>query len=58
MRSAGLDILDIMAAQMSLEEAIGKIEAAAEPDVRVHTPPTVSPGGVLAAPSPLVNQNG
>lgn len=44
MRSAGLDLLDIMAAQMSLEEAIGKIEAAAKPDARAHTPSTVSPG--------------
>jgi hypothetical protein len=42
MRSAGLELLDILAAQMSLEEAIGKIEAAAEPDAR--TPSTVSAG--------------
>jgi hypothetical protein len=58
MRSAGLELLDILAAQMSLEEAIGKIEAAAEPDVHAHTPSTVSPGGVLAASSPPANQIG
>jgi hypothetical protein len=55
MRSAKLELLDIMAAQMSLEEAIGKIEADAQRDRRVElardTPSTVS-----AAPSPPANQ--
>jgi hypothetical protein len=53
MHSAGLDILDIMAAQMSLEEAIGKIEADAEPDARAHTPSTVSPGARATVPGGL-----
>jgi hypothetical protein len=37
MRGAGLELLDILAAQMSLEEAIGKIEAAAEPEPGAHS---------------------
>jgi hypothetical protein len=56
MRGAELELLDILAAQMSLEEAIGKIEAAAEPDAR--TPSAVIPRGVLAAPIPPSNQIG
>jgi hypothetical protein len=63
MRSAdpALDLSDILAAQMSLELAIGEVEADAQRDRRVHlaidTPPTASPrGGVLAAQSPPANQ--
>jgi hypothetical protein len=44
MRGAGLELLDILAAQMSLEEAIGKIEAAAEPDPCAPRPSSFSPG--------------
>ena len=57
-----LDLSDIMAAQMRLEEAIGKIEADAGPEepaqVAIDTPSTTSPrGGVVAAPRPPANQN-
>jgi hypothetical protein len=68
MRSArnGLDESDILAAQRSLEAAIGKIEAEAdEPiDQATDSPLTDSPltylprGGVVEAPYPPVNQNG
>jgi hypothetical protein len=64
MRSVDLALAlsDIMAAQMCLEEAIGKIEADAGPDepaqVAIDTPSTTSPrGGVVAAPRPPANQN-
>jgi hypothetical protein len=70
MRSArnGLDESDILAAQRSLEAAIGKIEADAEADERIDQAPdsplTDSPltylprGGVVEVPHPPANQNG
>src|ERR1700729_3960624 len=66
MRSAhnGLDESDILAAQRSLEAAIGKIEADAEAkaderiDQAADTPLTYLPrGGVVEAPYPPANQN-
>jgi hypothetical protein len=65
MRSArnALDESDIVAAQRSLEEAIGRIEADAETEGRtdqaIDTPLTYLPrGGVVKAPYPPANQNG
>jgi hypothetical protein len=65
MRSArnGLDESDILAAQRSLEAAIGKIEADADAGERIDpaadTPLTYLPrGGVVEAPYPPANQNG
>jgi hypothetical protein len=65
MRSArnALHESDILAAQRSLEEAIGKIEADAEPDggtdQPIDMPLTYLPrGGGAKAPYPPANQNG
>ena len=65
MRSArnGLDESDILAAQRSLEEAIGKMEADVESDEctgeDADAPLTYLPrGGVVEAPYPPANQNG
>jgi hypothetical protein len=63
MRSArnALDESDILAAQRSLEQAIRKIEADAEPDEdayqAVDTPLTYLPRGITRAPDPPANQN-
>jgi hypothetical protein len=63
MRNArnALDESDIVAAQRSLEQAIGKIEAAVEPDGlhdhAVDTPLTYLPRGITRAPDPPANQN-
>jgi hypothetical protein len=61
MRNArnALDESDILAAQRSLEEAIGRIEADIEPDQPADMPLACLPrGGVVEPPYPPANQNG
>ena len=58
-----LDEADILAAQRSLEEAIGKIEADAEPDEDTEQAPDkplayLPRNGVVNLPYPPANQNG
>ena len=64
MRSArnALDESDILAAQRSLEEAIGRIEADIEPEEPADQPADLRlanlPRGVVEPPYPPANQNG